>query len=126
MEESFLSLFKEFGFPSLITGAIMFGIWKAFVWLGKEIAQPLARSHMSLVEQLAKSDQLQSEVLSRIEESQNASSIRQSEILSRMERTQSQSYELLQRNHSEIISTQKDIVVLIKQQQEYQHGSGRA
>lgn len=98
MEESIVGVFKEFGFPAVMIALILVGLYRVSVWFAKHVASPLTESHINLVEQLGKSDQRQTEILARLEQSQAASDARS------------------ERNHAEIIGTQREIVSILKDQ----------
>ena len=98
MDEASIAFFKEFGFPAVMVGIMLAAIYRLGAWFAKSVATPLADSHIALVGQLAKSDQMKTEILSRLEESQAASDARS------------------ERNHAEIIGTQREIVSILKEQ----------
>lgn len=98
MDEAWIAFFKEFGFPAVMVGIMLAAIYRLGAWFAKNVATPLADSHIALVSQLAKSDQMKTDILSRLEESQAASDARS------------------ERNHAEIIGTQMEIVSILKKQ----------
>ncbi len=98
MDPASLSFLQEFGFPAAIVILMVIGLCRAAAWFASHVAQPLAESHINLVEQLGKSDIRQNEILARLEQSQAASDARS------------------ERNHHEIIGTQQEIVSILKDQ----------
>lgn len=98
MEEGIVGLLQEFGFPAVMLGIMFVGLYRVAIWFAKNVASPLTQSHINLVDQLEKSDQRQTEILARLEQSQASSDARS------------------ERNHAEIIGTQREIVSILKEQ----------
>lgn len=83
MESGLYQIFANFGFPALITGVLTVAVWRAGIWLVKNVATPLTNSHVSLVETLQK-------ILPEIQRAQDAADEREA------------------KNHQEIIQLTSD------------------
>ncbi len=57
---------KSSAFPAVMVGIMLAAIYRLGAWFAKNVATPLADSHIALVSQLAKSDQMKTDILSRL------------------------------------------------------------
>jgi hypothetical protein len=57
---------KNIGIPSVVLGALMFGIWQASTWTANEVLKPLVAQQIDFMRYVAEASKRNSETLEQI------------------------------------------------------------
>jgi hypothetical protein len=70
MEPSNLAIIRDLGLPTALLAFILFGAWRASIWLGEAVIRPLVGRTMAFVDRLEIAVDGMSETLARVVEQQ--------------------------------------------------------
>jgi hypothetical protein len=62
------TMFERVGIPLGCLIALGFAVWRTLIWLGAKVVEPIANSHVELVESTKKTNELNAETLAKVGE----------------------------------------------------------
>ena len=60
------TMFERVGIPLGCLIALAFACWRILIWLGNKVVEPIAKSHVELVESTKKMNEINTETLAKV------------------------------------------------------------